>query len=444
MESRFSQDFSGVRLQTQPASIAQTSLAIGSAHNASESEADRTAERIVQSSVFSNKSPFTDPGYDFSQVLVYTDDQADKSARALNALAYTVDRNIVFRRGQYQPSTATGKQLLAHELTHVVQQRQGTRSPSQYNRVSVIQRKEQPARPLNQFTEPLTDAEWQLVEMWQSYGEVGIDSLTEDPAHNALMVADAIFCSRALSSLILDSPREDPLLCVISEVTRADPRVQQLVQHVTARGPIINWASVDPDQRMRHVMALLVNTYHFPENGAAGLVGNLWSESGVLPSRIEGSHINMPMTAPNFAGRSTDFTAEQVMNRDHAARQGPRLPGIGLAQWTSPNRRERLFQHTFQGRQQGAAILFNMDAQVDYLVTELQSTYAGVYNVLTRAGVSLNDASDEVVYRFEVPGAVLDGAGNLLPRNNPAVQAVFTRRRSNSQRALRVFSAAQP
>ncbi|OKH52974.1 hypothetical protein NIES2101_12885 [Calothrix sp. HK-06] len=94
--------------------------------------------------------------------------------------------------------------------------------------------------------------------------------------------------------------------------------------------------------------------------------------------------------------------------------------------------------------QQGAAILFNMDAQVDYLVTELQSTYAGVYNVLTRAGVSLNDASDEVVYRFEVPGAVLDGAGNLLPRNNPAVQAVFTRRRSNSQRALRVFSAAQP
>ena len=65
-------------------------------------------------------------GYDFSQVRVHTDSRASESARAVNALAYTVGRDIVFGSGQYMLGTESGKRLLAHELTHVVQQR-GTR-----------------------------------------------------------------------------------------------------------------------------------------------------------------------------------------------------------------------------------------------------------------------------------------------------------------------------
>jgi hypothetical protein len=60
-------------------------------------------------------------GYDFSQVRVHTDARAADSARAINALAYTVGRDIVFGAGQYAPETASGQQLLAHELTHVIQ-----------------------------------------------------------------------------------------------------------------------------------------------------------------------------------------------------------------------------------------------------------------------------------------------------------------------------------
>jgi Domain of unknown function (DUF4157) len=56
---------------------------------------------------------------------VYADDRAAKSARALNALAYTVAPNIVFGAGHYAPRTNTGRRLLAHELTHVVQQANG-------------------------------------------------------------------------------------------------------------------------------------------------------------------------------------------------------------------------------------------------------------------------------------------------------------------------------
>ena len=62
-------------------------------------------------------------GYDFSQVRIHTDAAAAKSARALNAHAYTVDQNIVFGLGKYAPDTSAGRRLLAHELTHVLQQR---------------------------------------------------------------------------------------------------------------------------------------------------------------------------------------------------------------------------------------------------------------------------------------------------------------------------------
>jgi outer membrane protein OmpA-like peptidoglycan-associated protein len=61
-------------------------------------------------------------GHDFSQVRVHVDSKANKSAQEVNALAYTVDRNVVFGTGQYSPHTSAGLKLLAHELTHVIQQ----------------------------------------------------------------------------------------------------------------------------------------------------------------------------------------------------------------------------------------------------------------------------------------------------------------------------------
>lgn len=61
-------------------------------------------------------------GVDFSSVRVHTDGSADTAARAVEAYAYTRGSDIVFREGQYRPHTYAGRQLLAHELTHVVQQ----------------------------------------------------------------------------------------------------------------------------------------------------------------------------------------------------------------------------------------------------------------------------------------------------------------------------------
>jgi hypothetical protein len=64
-------------------------------------------------------------GADFGDVQVHTGGAAHASAAALHAQAYTVGTNIVFADGSYDPGTAAGRHLLAHELTHVVQQRSG-------------------------------------------------------------------------------------------------------------------------------------------------------------------------------------------------------------------------------------------------------------------------------------------------------------------------------
>src|SRR5262249_6866554 len=61
-------------------------------------------------------------GHDFSGVRVHADDRAAQSAKAIHALAYTTGQHIVFGAGQYSPETHSGQKLLAHELTHVVQQ----------------------------------------------------------------------------------------------------------------------------------------------------------------------------------------------------------------------------------------------------------------------------------------------------------------------------------
>jgi Phage tail lysozyme len=234
------------------------------------------------------------------------------------------------------------------------------------------------------------------------------------------------------------------LLCVLPDVTAADPRVQTLKRYVLSRGPLINWPAVPTANRLVYVMERLIQIHHYPVNGAAGIVGNVFAESGAIPSRIEGSAAETPLRSANFAGQQTDFRPEEVQDRSGGARPpvGPQKPGVGLAQWTTGSRRSGLFQQTApEGRHLGSSILFNMDAQVDYLVTELQAR-TGLNGSLTNAGVAVDNASDNVVYDFEIPASVLDASGHKLPRSDPKVVTEFTARRGLAHRALQAYQAA--
>ena len=70
-------------------------------------------------------------GSDFSRVRVHADAAADRTAQAIDARAFTIGNDIVFRSGQYAPALNEGQRLLAHELTHVVQQGGGSRADIQ-------------------------------------------------------------------------------------------------------------------------------------------------------------------------------------------------------------------------------------------------------------------------------------------------------------------------
>lgn len=83
-------------------------------------------------------------GHDFTNVRVHNDVAAERSARVVNAKAYTVGHDIVFGAGQYSPHTAHGQRLLAHELTHVLQQNGGTGVGPSLRNETTLQRQEIP------------------------------------------------------------------------------------------------------------------------------------------------------------------------------------------------------------------------------------------------------------------------------------------------------------
>lgn len=100
-------------------------------------------------------------GADFSSVEVHTGSNADEAARSINAEAFTVGTDIVFRSGAFRPRTEGGMHLLAHELTHVVQQRGQ----------SIIQR--WGARGMSSDGESASSQSGQASGVGGTYGEIG-------------------------------------------------------------------------------------------------------------------------------------------------------------------------------------------------------------------------------------------------------------------------------
>jgi hypothetical protein len=116
MASRFS------FLRDQPlrsmARSASSTLTVNQPGDRYEQEADQVADRVMR---HTDAAPASG-GNTFSGVHVHTDARAAESARAVGALAYTVGDNLVFGSGQFAPETTSGQRLLAHELTHTLQQ----------------------------------------------------------------------------------------------------------------------------------------------------------------------------------------------------------------------------------------------------------------------------------------------------------------------------------
>ena len=128
-------------LEEQEEEPLQTSSIEGSNQNSNNIESQLDSSKGGGSPLSKEARAFMEPrfGVDFSQVRVHTDGAAVQMNRDLNAQAFAHGSNIYFGAGKYNPSSSDGKQLLAHELTHVVQQTGGDKLTSQSE--NVIQNK---------------------------------------------------------------------------------------------------------------------------------------------------------------------------------------------------------------------------------------------------------------------------------------------------------------
>jgi ribosomal protein L44E len=128
--------------------VLQPKLSTGGASIEPNARLDANVLRQGGQSLPNGVRAFFEPhfGVDFSNVRVHHDNQAAESARSINALAFTSGHDVFFAEGQYAPATAAGKKLLAHELTHTIQQ-SGKGSGQQTLQRTPDDQKDTPAKP---------------------------------------------------------------------------------------------------------------------------------------------------------------------------------------------------------------------------------------------------------------------------------------------------------
>lgn len=135
--------------------------------------------------------------------------------------------------------------------------------------------------------------------------------------------------------------------------------------------------------------------------GAAGLMGNLYAESGLNPKNLEDlCEKRLRENGKNY----TDETYTKAIDNGTISRAEFLNPlpgkqyGYGLAQWTSPGRKAGLYDLAKSKK----ASIADIEVQLEWLLTELKNAYQSVYNTLKTAS-SIKEASDIVLLKFECP-----------------------------------------
>jgi Domain of unknown function (DUF4157) len=200
-------------------------------------------------------------GHDFSQVRVHTGGEAARSAQDVNAKAYATGYNIVFGAGQFTPSTLQGRKLLAHELTHVVQQSNSNKIRSEQSNAKseispiAIQRTPATAESRHGSTLPYKEAN-NLNDCMRIMGSANVKYCRREVlGENVSEISDeekkALFFDR-LRSL---SPSNDPALRAEMESQfplNTDDR--WLAETILKSGPEPLWSLADITERQRRAM----------------------------------------------------------------------------------------------------------------------------------------------------------------------------------------------
>lgn len=138
------------------------------------------------------------------------------------------------------------------------------------------------------------------------------------------------------------------------------------------------------------------------QQGAAGLMGNIFAESGMIANRVEVLCLNRLKTYGYGEWNDISYTAAVDNGSISKERFLNPIPnkqyGYGLCQWTSPGRKKNLYE--FAKEQQTSIGDANM--QIQFLIKQLKASYLGVYNILKTTN-SIQIASDKVLKDFQSP-----------------------------------------
>jgi Domain of unknown function (DUF4157) len=251
--------FLGPLLGLDRSRIALTAL--GTAPDRVEEEADRLANRVLAQPPARSPRPVgtvagrassprsgvpLDPttrtdmearfSHDFSQVRVHNDWAADVAARSVNALAFTIGQDIVFRSGQYAPATPTGRRLLAHELAHVLHQRNAPTGP-------LLQRDPSPPPATTTTPSPGGGDAWPfglpgLIALSDSYLDTRTTTIAVKLALNASFfgMQDGTEVELPASEFELASYNIVPILPVVGSLAEAQALEQPRREELRRRG----------------------------------------------------------------------------------------------------------------------------------------------------------------------------------------------------------------
>jgi hypothetical protein len=121
-------------------------------------------------------------GADFSGVKVHTDAQSHQINQSIQAKAFTTGHDIFFRQGAYNPHSQQGQQLLAHELTHVVQQNTGVmqRAPLENDGFTLVENKKKKKKNNQGRQEQFTDPAQQAKALLNKWVDNQVQRITKD------------------------------------------------------------------------------------------------------------------------------------------------------------------------------------------------------------------------------------------------------------------------
>ena len=174
-------------------------------------------------------------GHSFGNIRIFADDHAAKSAQALHANAYTVGSNIVFNAGRYQPDSSDGQRLIAHELTHTVQQGGVDGNQSLPSELEVNEPEDSYEQAAEQMAENVTASSASSSAKTISSGDDGMvqrDTLAEDTSilNQSKIVPVSMPRIPSLDSTQTSVQREPKKFTPIDPALRGDPVTKKVAQ----------------------------------------------------------------------------------------------------------------------------------------------------------------------------------------------------------------------